>query len=370
MSGGGSGGSTNTIERQDADPWAGIQPYLLGTNNISLGGGGVVGGSTGGASASDDRLFGPDGREIVNTNIPGGNVLYADGSTGPRPEGVSIGFTAGSSSPTDFLSTDSGVNGLVSVGGTDVGINLPSAPGILPEAARLYQEGPDQFYPGQTYADFSNETDTALAAMSGRLDNNLYGVAGDELTKTIQGDYLGGDQFMSAYGNDIMDNVTSRFGTSGRTGSNYHVDTATQELGNTAARLYDSERNRQLTGASLVPAYEQGVAGVNNQALQAGLARDQQAQRGIDERISRYDFNQNADWENFNRYAGIVNQVQHGVPASVTSESSTPYYTNTIGNAVGGGLLGYQAGNMIGGAMGGANFGPYGALIGAGLSLL
>lgn len=113
------------------------------------------------------------------------------------------------------------------------------------------------------------------------------------LSDTAGGNYLdvtNSPQWGSMVGG-IQDAVNSQFSMAGRTGSPAHAGVMTQELGNLAGRLYDSERSRQL-----------GAAGQLGQFQMGGL----QALPGM------YDFG-NADidnlWKNLARYSAIGTQI-------------------------------------------------------------
>lgn len=92
-------------------------------------------------------------------------------------------------------------------------------------------------------------------------------VAAAELQKTISGDYLGGGQFMRAYGNEIQNDLNAQFSQYGRSASGLHANTLAQGLGDAAARLYDAERNRQLTATNQLTQRE-----LENWKLQSAIA--------------------------------------------------------------------------------------------------
>lgn len=264
---------------QTAAPWVGIQPYITGG-------------------------YAPQ--------APAQQSPVSQGSAGfPGLGGGRMGF---GNTGRDVMRTTQGIPATPAA---------PEIPGVLPEAARLYSED----------TGFGPETMQALQAMN-RLDSNLYGQTQDELMSTIQGDYLnnlGSDNFMSAYGDDIIDQVNSMFGTGGRVGSGYNIDTATKELGNVASRLYnqqyESERNRQMQALGMVPAFESGMAGAALPALQAGQMMD------------------NQDWDALNRYSNLIASMQSGIPATTTA--SQPMYRNPLAGGLGGALAGAQLGKAV-----------------------
>lgn len=433
------GGQPDTVTQvQKNDPWSGIVPYLTGQPAPSQDnkGGSIqdflsqLGDSKAGSGRGDPR-------------IPERNFLDVFPS----------GFFSNSASTSD--DNDRRYTASTSPSYTAASKGAPLPPGVLPESARLYNQGPAQYYPGQTIADMPFEKQIALRRMSQGRDYNLLGQSAGqlsnqfdldqgpaassdyyssvlnnnptqatdnfyssqlssdfgnqdvvgELNKTLKGDYLGAAPFMQAYGNDIMDNVNSAFSRGGRTGSGYHSATAGRELGNAASRLYSDERNRQMgAGRDLSNIYSQGkqnqfnaagglnanvrdnmankfaaAGGINNQyntgrsnqlqalgmapgfeslranllnadenrRLSAGNIMQDFNQSKIDSNIDRFNFNQNSDWDNLMRYSGLINQVQHGVPATTTS--SQPLYRNKLGSLAGGALAGAQLGSVLSG---------------------
>lgn len=416
-SGSPSGSTTNTVQTK-ADPWSGIIPYLTGSAygpSIFSPSPVTTPQDKPGFSTAKGQAGQPD--PLTNYTPPATNPSTPNISPAPYtptiPEGKLPYINEGTPPATNHSNNTPYQDPLHSV-----------VPGILPQAAKLYNRGQYQFFPGQTFANFSQPTQSALNSMSGRLGhsyndldqasgnlmNNARGdylntnklspdltdqTARDYLTQAASGQYLGSSPFMEAYGNDIMDKVNAQF--SGRSGSAYQAKALGNELGNVAARLYGDERNRQAQAASylgdiygrgldrnlqaglsergmqlqalnMVPEFEKTRAGLENidisQALQSGLMQDQQNQRGIDQSRARFEFEQNAPWENLNRYSSIVNQVMHGTPAQSNESSMEPYYQNTMGNMLGGALAGSQLGSVLGLSN------PWGLLLGAGMSLL
>lgn len=140
------------------------------------------------------------------------------------------------------------------------------------------------------------------------------------LSDTASGNYLdvtNSPQWGSMIGG-IQDAVNSQFSMAGRTGSPAHAGVMTQELGNLAGRLYDSERQRQL-----------GAAGQLGQFQMGGL----QALPGM------YDFG-NADidnlWKNLARYSAIGTQIggMGGTQTGEQPDNSSSDWQQGIGAAL------------------------------------
>ena len=99
--------------------------------------------------------------------------------------------------------------------------------GIFPEAERLYNQGPMQFYPGQTYAGFSPESQLALAGQTQRAmqGSPLTDAAQSELQRTLSGEYLNASTnpylmpLADQVSAEVLPRIQGRFEGSGLTGS-------------------------------------------------------------------------------------------------------------------------------------------------------
>jgi hypothetical protein len=107
-------------------------------------------------------------------------------------------------------------------GGADTSGN--PVPGVLPEAAKLYQNNPLQFYSGQTYADLSPETQQANSMQTTRAMNGspVMNASNQSLQDTLSGKYLDintNPYLMPAAQNimsEVLPQVNSQFAASGR----------------------------------------------------------------------------------------------------------------------------------------------------------
>lgn len=197
------------------------------------------------------------------------------------------------------------------------------------EADKLYEGGPQQFYPGQTYTDMSgfreaglfgtagqalggnplatNAANYASNTLGGNSDNpwaSLMGPGAQGMMDTAQGQYLtnnpylddiygsAADKATDEWSSTIMPGIASQFGKSGGAGTTMHSEMATRaggELSDTLGQLkssiygnnYQQERDRQTQaqgnlsnlGANL---YGTGVNERTNLANMSGQLRDNQ----------------------------------------------------------------------------------------------
>ena len=251
----------------------------------------------------------------------------------------------------------------------------PDAPGVLPEAANLYQNSPGQFYPGQTYAPFSPETLTAQQAQTNRAmtGSPITGAMQDQLQANLQGDYLDAktNPYLMPLGDEIAADVLPRiqgtFEGAGRTGSGLAARAAGQGLGSAMAKQayqnYSDERNRQMQSMLFAPqAANQDYYDIAKLS-EVGTAREGLAQQAITEAMNRFNFENQEPWNRLGKY----NQLIQGTGGSSSTTQATGGRPSLGSGLLGGGLLGGGAGYLAG-KEGLFGLSPeWGAGIGAGL---
>jgi hypothetical protein len=232
------------------------------------------------------------------------------------------------------------------------------------EAERLYNQGPQQFYPGQTYANFAPETEQALGMQASRASagSPLLRSAQDVLKDTSAGVYLNSNPYVDRMFGSAADAVTrkyreatapsigSQFALSGRYGSGAHANALNQSqdqlgrsLGDLAANIYggnyNQERQRQTQAAALAPSLAQADYADIGQLANVGAQRERLQEQQIGENVARYNFNQQAPFDALARYQQLV---QGGYGGRQTQ--TQPLYRNYGASILGGGLLGSQIG--------------------------
>lgn len=223
--------------------------------------------------------------------------------------------------------------------------------------AQAQQGTPQTFFPGQTYANFSPQTEQALNLTEQRaLAGSPVQRAGNkQLTDTLNGNYLyGGEGFnaaLDAAKRRILPQIDSQFAQGGRYGSGAHKAALTQTLGDSFASQYGQERENQLRSMLFAPQAAQADYQDLNALAGVGSQREGQAQSGIDEAMERHNFQQMEPAERLARYMAMI-QGNYG---SSMSQQNQPFRGNR-----GAGVLG----GALGGAGIGSAFGPIGAGIG------
>lgn len=266
---------------------------------------------------------------------------------------------------------------------------LANEGGIFPEAQRLYQQGPAEYYPGQTYAGFDPlQTQSqdlgvqyAQSGLGGILDPTM-----DSYKNVVSGGLMSPDsnpylaQNIQSMADQVKENMAlsgisqneDAAQSAGQYGSSRHglADYLTRKNANeviarnTSDMLmggYNTGLNAMMQGMSMAP--QMGELGMAPSNLLSTIGRERQGmtQQGITEDVNRYNFNQAAPWENLGRFAGSLQGNYMGSGGTTTSPVTG---SNPIGGILGG--IGAGAGVMQ--AMGSTN--PYYLAGGAALGLL
>lgn len=225
------------------------------------------------------------------------------------------------------------------------------------QARNLYNTGGPQYYPQNTVAPLSSQTTQGIQQYTQTANQGtpVADSAQNQVNATLQGDYLNSNPYLDAMYNNAASAVTrnyqeavapsiaSNFGLSGRSGSNMAFanamdssrDTLSRNLSGMASNIYggayENERGRQMQAASLAPQ----TAGLNyfdaNQLLQAGQLQDAFNQNRLNDKVNRFNFNQNRPWDNLSRYTNMIN----GTYGQVNTQ---PIYGNSTMQNIGAGL--------------------------------
>lgn len=177
-------------------------------------------------------------------------------------------------------------------------------------------------------------TAAGLGQQSAGLGLQAAGMYGDVLGQDYSRQMQGASQMAGMYGQD-MDRRLSGAGLAGDMWSQGNADAS--QASNDLQGLY---QYGQMPGQAM---------------LGVGSAYDAYNQQLIDADMARYNYGQNAQWDNLSRFAGMMN----GLPDfSSTTQTTQGAGQNRLMGAMGGAASGASMGSM---------FGPMGMGIGAGL---
>lgn len=225
--------------------------------------------------------------------------------------------------------------------------------------AQALSNTPQAFFPDQTYAGLSPESEAALQMQTRRAmaGSPLTSAAQSELTRTLSGAYLDPTQnpaFQKAAG-DIQSRIAGMFSSSGRYGSGAMANQANEALASLAAQNYGQERENMMRGMMYAPQLAQQDYFDAAKLAEVGGTREDLAQQAINDAMARYNFAQQEPWQRLAMYNQLI-QGNYG-------SQSTSTTTNTPRRQLGSDLLSGAAS----GAGIGMMFGPWGGLAGAGI---
>jgi hypothetical protein len=236
------------------------------------------------------------------------------------------------------------------------------------QAQNQYNSQNPSFYPGQTYATPSAETQTALNMQGNRamMGSPLNQQAKDANSFILGGGFLNqGNPYLQNVTNSVAANVIPQvqgtFSGAGRYGGGAGQTEAmargiTNGISPYAFNDYSQARAMIPGAINAAP----GLAATDyydaQQLAQVGAAREGQTQQQINEDINRYNFGQNVDAMKLAQYMSMI-QGNYGGTMNSTQTSQMP--SNALMNYGGMGMMGLGAlGSLFGS---GGMFGSGGA---------
>lgn len=253
----------------------------------------------------------------------------------------------------------------------------------LGEAQRLYQGGPPQYYPGQTYVGPSGYTTEAMqaAAERARAGSPLTQAALGQQQATVEGGYLGGSPFFQGAFQaaarpvemqymDAINRARSAASSAGRYGSGALGQMEGRAEGALATGLSDiagklayenfaRERQLQEAAATRAPALAESQYGDIQRLANVGAMSEDYAQRQMAADIARFNYGQMAPYQALQSFLGSV----YGAPSGMVA--TQPIIGNPLLGALGGAAAGYALGGPAGygvpAAVGGGLLGAYGS---------
>lgn len=227
---------------------------------------------------------------------------------------------------------------------------------------------PQTFFPGQTYAAFSPQTEQALNLTEQRAlaGSPVQRAANQQLQNTLAGDYLyGGRGFnaaLDAARNRILPNIQSRFSLGGRFGSGLGREAEARALSDAFANQYQNERQNQLRAMLFAPqaaasdyADVQALGGV-------GARREAMNQQAINEALARHQFAQEEPTQRLRDYMNLIQGNYGGQSTGQTTGFAGNRGGSILGGALGGASL---AGQLFGGGGAGALANPAAGMLSA-----
>lgn len=241
----------------------------------------------------------------------------------------------------------------------------------MQEARDLYNKGLPEFFPNQTYADFTPQQIEAMsrAESRARQGSPLTKEAQANLQATLRGDYINNNPYLNdminaanrgtieQFTKGVMPTVQAGLGRSGRYGSNAATQerynqaqkTLAQQLADTEANIrgqsYEQERARQFQALGLAPTL--AAQDYTDIAQLAAVGEQQQAmaQNAINEEMQRYQYNNTIDQQALDQFLGRVSGIG-GIAGNVTTQVTPVQGSSPFSQALG-----------VGASLAGAAFG-------------
>lgn len=241
-------------------------------------------------------------------------------------------------------------------------------------AQALFQRGPQQYFSGNTVTPFSPQTNMALNLQQGRAlgGSPVTSAAQGLTTKTLNGDFLNANPYLDATFDRAagavgrqLDTTMARAGRDLDANMGVRADALNNLATDIYGRNYQSERDRQVGAVgSAIPLAREDYFDIA-QLGGVGQAVEGQAGNIISDRMNRFNFAQEAPYASLDRF---ISQLS-GSPMGQNSSSTSPVFTNTAGNLLGGALAGaslFGTGGALAGTLGlgGAGGAGLGALAG------
>ncbi len=256
---------------------------------------------------------------------------------------------------------------------------------VFGKAQEAYNAGNPNYFPESTVVGYSPETQQALSQVQNIAtgDNPMMDAAQSAITDTASGTFLNaGNPYMQgafnnaanlageAFREQTLPSIDSSFASAGRLGSGLYAnqrnkaeDTFSRSMaemaGNMAYQNYQDERGRQMSAAAMAPGMSQARYQDAQMLANVGAAREAEQQAELSDRVNRWNFEQNSDWDRLGRYASLISGGYGG-----TGTQTTPVYTNNAGSFLGSAATGAGIGNLIGGGTGAGIGAGIGGLLG------
>lgn len=219
-----------------------------------------------------------------------------------------------------------------------------------------------QFYPGQTFAAMSDPTKAGMDQLATGGGQNT-GAAQSYFGDVLGGKYLSaGNPYFQGMADSVasavMPGINVTFSKAGMTGSDPHQYSFAKGLSDSIApyayQNYSQGMDRMQQTAMAAPQLDAATAG---NKLTAGQIGEGYTQKGIDEAMSRYNYNQNLPLLAMQQASGLINPIAGlGSQSSGTTDTTKTTQQSPLQMALGAGLMGasmFGTGGMFPGALSG-----------------
>ncbi len=230
------------------------------------------------------------------------------------------------------------------------------------DAADIYNRGPNEYYPGQSYVNANplehESNQYRLDFANGGLQNQIGQMQGAQSSMLNAAD-LGNNPYVQDlaqrtnqrigedFNNNVMPGINSGAIGAGQMGSSRHgiaqglaAGKAAQAMGDSTSRLYSDAYqaglNQQAKGMAFAPQTMQNSMLPADIMGQSGQFLRGEQELALSSDMSRYEHDQNKDWNNLSRFLGAVGNA----PWSKTETGNVQGPDNRLGTLGSLGLMG------------------------------
>ena len=222
------------------------------------------------------------------------------------------------------------------------------------QAQNMFQSASPNYYPNQTYTDFSPESNAAMQLATNRAMNNpLLASSQSEINNILQGNYLDpstnkySQQLYDQIAGDVTSGVQSQFSKAGRLGSGANQEVLASELGKLGTQVYGDQYNRERANMVNATQIAPQLAQADYQDIQAlsgiGQTKEAMDMAKIQDSMARFDFEQQKPYYKLREYLGSI-----GSSVPQTTSITKPQFRNTGTDILSGAASGYQLGQNFG----------------------
>lgn len=211
-----------------------------------------------------------------------------------------------------------------------------SIPGVMPQAASLYQNYSPQYFPTSTVSPF-NDTQNAGLGMEAAYGlgggASSVGASNSALTNIGNGAFLNPNNpwlgaTAQSVAQSVLPQVDSQFAGANRFGSGANVNADTSAVANAVAPLafqnYGQAMQNQVQAAAAAPFLQSAQESSIQDVLNSGSAQQQQAQAQLNDQVNRWNFQQQLPYNQLATYQQMVNGNYGG-----TGTLTQPYFAQS-----------------------------------------
>lgn len=325
----------------------------------------------------------PDGR-VVNLNSPTASNVLPNELGGIRKL-----YDAG-----DYQMLEDMGYGVIG-GGSSANVDslIAQRDALQSELGETDADLPD-FFPGQTYVDFSPETERALAMITNRAEGGsaTFNAGNEAIRAAAAGEYLNSNPYLDSvidssvnditqnYLDSVVPQLNSTFARSGRFGSGAQLNSMADanevladSIGDTVSRIryqnYDNERNRQMQAAQLSPTFANYEYADADRLLGVGSARESLSQARLQDEMDRFYFYENQPQRQLDDYIARIGALTNGYSSGTSTSTNPAAFNQPQTGGISGGISGALGGLSLASSLTNAGViggGATGALAGIG----